>query len=91
MTADRIKQVVGAYQQELAAQGVTAERCETSGVLPSQTVALRHVQWMLGEIQAMLENGTDLEKIGRWLGFVQGTLWLAGRKTIDQMRDDNRS
>jgi hypothetical protein len=91
MTTDKVRRVVEAYQQQLAAQGVVPVRYVTSGVLPSPTVALGHLSWMLGEIQGMLETGADAEKIHRWLGFVQGVLWLAGQKTIDQMRDDNRS
>jgi hypothetical protein len=91
MTPDRVRQVIEVYQQQLVSQGLTPLRHEANGVLPTQTVALRHVLWMLGEIRAMLDSEGSEGKVDRWLGFVQGVLWLTGRKTIDQMRDDNRS
>jgi len=41
---------------------------------------------MCVKIHDMDEEG----KAMRWLCFVQGVLWMTGRRTIDQMRDDNR-
>jgi hypothetical protein len=32
----------------------------------------------------------DIEKVMRWLGFVQGVLWLHGDFSLDQMREHNR-
>lgn len=90
MTSEQIKQVVELYQQQLSARGVLPVKFATNGVVPSGVVALSHVSWMLGEIPSMLEAG-DREKAMRWLCFIQGVLWMTGRRTIDQMRDDNRS
>lgn len=37
-------------------------------------------------------GGAALEgKANRWLGFVQGVLWSTGRRTVTQMKDDNRT
>lgn len=48
-----------------------------------------HVFWMCDQVPGFLEKG-DVDKANRWLGFVQGCLWLMGLRTINDMRDDNR-
>ena len=48
-----------------------------------------HVRGMLSAVLAH-EAGGDREKAMRWIGFIQGALWVLGVYTIDQMRDHNR-
>lgn len=52
-------------------------------------IGIRHLKWMCVAGNAFAANGR-LEKAGRWLGFIQGALWMAGFVSIDQMRDWNR-
>ena len=49
-----------------------------------------HLQFMIGEIKVFLEQDR-IEKALRWLGFIQGCLWMAGVCSIDQLREHNRS
>ncbi len=44
-----------------------------------------------GQMELQDEVTRTTEKVMRWLGFLQGVLWLAGAKSIDTMREDNRS
>ena len=55
-----------------------------------------HIRWMLDEMEGWIkEPGTmDMKKwikLQRWLGFVQGALWLLGVYSIDDMRKQNAS
>jgi len=57
-------------------------------------VALQHCAWMIDECFRMLFHAHNtsaepevLNKINRWIGFVQGVLWKEGIYTIDQMRE----
>lgn len=59
--------------------------------------ALCHVLWMLDQMSNIMSKVEDAwddpsvqGKIYRWLGFIQGVLWCAGLRSIDEMRDDNR-
>jgi hypothetical protein len=52
-------------------------------------VIKRHLAWMCNEVHSLVDGGR-LEKANRWLGFVQGCLWLMGIKTLDELRDDVR-
>jgi hypothetical protein len=47
-----------------------------------------HVMWMLEEMKKFGDE--DYDKAMRWLGFVQGVLWVEGAWSIDQMRAHNR-
>lgn len=60
---------------------------------------LEHAAWMCEEMirtldaseAAAIDQDSLHEKVNRWLGFVQGILWVTGMRTIEQMRDDNRT
>ncbi len=45
-----------------------------------------HIRWMCDQMLLMEDKG----KLNRWLGFIQGTLWRDGIRTIDQMREEVR-
>lgn len=51
------------------------------------SVFLNHALWMCGETLAMPPE--KLEKKQRWLGFIQGVLWMAGVQTIEVSKRDN--
>lgn len=98
VTNDQILNVVKKYEAELSKDGRVAERFvggfPSEGAFPTREAALRHLLWMISEIKqqvSVLETAEEAEKIMRWLGFVQGVLWMSGTKSINEMRDDNRS
>ena len=48
---------------------------------------------MIDSILEMLEDEPDERldgKLNRWMGFLQGVLWYAGLRSINEMRDENR-
>jgi hypothetical protein len=51
------------------------------------TVFLDHALWMCGEVLSWPPE--KLEKKFRWLGFIQGVLWMAGVQTIEVSKRDN--
>lgn len=50
----------------------------------------QHLLWMCDEAERFMEIG-EREKAMRWVGFVQGTFWILGLRSIDAMREDVRS
>lgn len=44
-----------------------------------------HLKWMIEEMRTM----TDVEKLMRWIGFMQGALWSLGYVSIDEFRKMN--
>lgn len=53
---------------------------------------VRHLLFMCDEIEALMAIGSASrrEKAMRWLGFVQGSIHMAGWASIDEMKDANR-
>ncbi len=47
-----------------------------------------HIHWMCLETIELVRQGR-IEKAMRWLGFVQGVLWWAGIRSVEQMKQDN--
>jgi len=91
MTSEQTKALFQKYQERLAWE-FPPKRGDTAvlgGSLPTHTSELQHAAWMCVEGQKLVDEG-KLEKANRWLGFVQGVLWMGNQLTIDQMRDDSR-
>ena len=58
-----------------------------SGDLTGRLRLFEHLRWMAGE--ALTWGPERAEKLNRWLGFIQGTLWALGGVTIEDMRQVN--
>jgi hypothetical protein len=96
MTAEKVIRVAQAHAAQIIEHfpTATAKCCDTSmKVYPTSTeswVAVAcHLLHVAGRIEEFINQG-DIEKAMRWLGFLQGSLWVLGIQTIDQMRDANR-
>ena len=50
-----------------------------------------HLHWMTYQMEDMLFEEDDMEKVMRWLGFLQGVLWNRGVYTIEQLKEHNRT
>lgn len=81
MNADKMLALIELYEQRLS--HVPPQR----GAIHLEP--LPHVVWMLGEMRFLVkeQNAEAWDKVGRWLGFVQGVLWVRGIYSIDEMRE----
>ena len=87
MTKDKIKVIVDKYKSDLAAYVPKRHPpYMTLADWPRASMVCDHLVWMLEQIPEL-----DHDKAMRWLGFVQGALWAIGKKSIDEMKADNRS
>ncbi|RJO60011.1 hypothetical protein C4544_06605 [candidate division WS5 bacterium] len=83
----QITELIDSYISNLEKRGAK----EFSGYTEIRTEEERmgYLLWFCKETKKFAEKG-DLEKAGRWLGFIQGTLWALNIYSIDEMRDHNR-
>ena len=81
MTNNQIIEVCEKYKSKLNAE--PKRENEVSG-------SINHLAWMCDQIIEFVQIN-HLEKAHRWLGFVQGSMWVLKLDTIFSMRDDNRS
>lgn len=54
----------------------------------SEQITINHLLWMLNEIEN--DNLSSETKSHRWLGFIQGILFLKGMISIQEERDSTR-
>lgn len=90
MDAAHVQRVVAVYEKQLQDLCIPSAEHSASNVLMTPRRGLEHARWMLPSIQAFAQQG-DLSKAQRWLGFVQGVLWMTGVYAIDELRTHNRS
>lgn len=89
MNGQRIREVTAYYRAAYAEGQVEGRRAPTSERCEGMYAANAHARQILDEIDALIAAG-QLEKAFRWLGFVQGVLWVTGVYTIDELRAHNR-
>ncbi len=92
MTPEKVLEVIGRYRTLL--QDIPPEQ-GPFGNSPFPREALAHLHGMFDNMENMVTGDKEgvprnIEKAMRWLGFVQGVLWLHGDFTLDQMREHNR-
>lgn len=86
MDASRIIFVADTYEQELSRFGHQPKNMSADDLGSLEATA--HALWMCGQVKEIATQ--DLEKACRWLGFIQGVLWVRGFYTVDDMREHNR-
>lgn len=92
MTEKKLLEVIEKYEAFLNPEGLVRVRrsgfVHAHGASPDPQESASHLMWMLSEMRVFLKEGRR-EKLMRWLGFVQGALWMCGAKSIDEMKRDN--
>lgn len=89
MSIEKCFKVIKLYKDHLYIRGVDpisanyTERGFTLGNGP--IIALNHLLTMLIRMEGYLEEGRR-EKFMRWLGFVQGSLWVLGCFSLNELR-----
>jgi hypothetical protein len=97
MTTEKLKSVLQQYYRMLADDSplpITAKRLDdeqsrkrAGNIGPVR--GMSHIMWMCVEAQKFVDEGR-IEKAMRWLGFIQGVLWMSQARTLEQLKDDSR-
>lgn len=90
MTNEEILEAAKKYHSALLALDALPERNIEAATPMARR---RHMTWMCEEISAMVATGDtsakQREKIMRWLGFLQGALWMDELSSIEDLKKDN--
>lgn len=91
MTYDQIKEILVQYDERLGSLAYCPVRCNGE-FQTSFGTCLDHVRWMCQHLLELLKDSAimDEQKLHRWLGFIQGVLYIGGIYTINEMRQHNR-
>lgn len=80
MTADHLRKQFRFYRTHLLGIGIASAKNGTP---------LQHVAYMCGESIRFVDEDR-VPKAMRWLGFIQGVLWMSHLFSIDQLKDHSR-
>ncbi len=89
MTDQKIIEVIERYKKDISELEIYPEQYHHKALINSEEDALAHCLVMIDKIYAFLEEGRR-EKAFRWLGFIQGVLWLQGIYTLESLKNHSR-
>lgn len=73
----------------ISAQKLTATQFAEKAGTVGPVAGMSHVMWMCEEAQQFVAEGR-VEKAMRWLGFIQGVLWMSQVRTLNELKDDSK-
>ena len=83
-------EVIDRYRLLLEELGAKRIEVNYDKFLPSREESLNHLLLMLPKMEAFIIEGRR-GKFFRWLGFIQGVLWILGFFSLNDLRDHNFS
>lgn len=90
MSKEKVEQVLASYRLKFLQLGIPKIEYPHRFIARENKNILAHCHGMLDEMEEFLRQNR-MEKLYRWLGFVQGCLWSAGIYSIEEMKNHNRS
>ncbi len=89
MTPQKVLEAIAAYRQLFEWLGVEKIDYPHSEVLHTSEHGLAHCHGMLEKMEEFVRKG-DMEKVFRWLGFIQGVMWAQKVYPLDSLKNHNR-
>jgi hypothetical protein len=92
MTKDKLIELLRFYQTKLKEEAYEPSEYDSYTKKASSFHSFQHLDhalWMCEEATGLVSEG-KIDKANRWLGFVQGVLFLTGKFTLKELRDQTR-
>jgi len=89
MTKRKILGVIRKYEWYFKGRGIHAKRFPDKRKPDSEIDVLAHCLSMLPQMKEFLDDGRT-DKVFRWLGFIQGCLWVLKIYTLNDLKNHNR-
>jgi len=89
MNVEKVREVIVIYRQYFEKNKIPKVDFPHEKTLSSSEETLSHCHGMLDKMENFLDEGR-IEKVFRWLGFIQGCLWATKQYTIGELANHNR-
>lgn len=89
MAPEKVIEVIEIYRQLFIERGIGKTDYSHDILLDRTEVGLDHCHGMLDKMVGFVREGR-MEKVFRWLGFVQGVLWSNQVYTLTDLKNHNR-
>jgi hypothetical protein len=88
----KLLDVIALYREVFRSQGVRGGEYPHDAPLPlffRRSPALAHLEQMLPKMEEFVATG-HIDKAFRWLGFIQGALWVLRVYTLEELKNHSR-
>ncbi len=89
MSKEKVLAILDTYRRAFFKKGIKKKDYPHGVLLQSIEDGLQHCHGMLDKITEFVEQDR-MGKAFRWLGFIQGVLWLSGIYTLNDLKNHNR-
>ncbi len=95
MTSEKLLQVIHRYEEKLVSLGALPIPLHSNARLGFLVIFFRkkfvidHLYNMTSQMRTFVSED-NREKLMRWLGFMQGVLWVLGVYSLDELKNHNR-
>ena len=89
MTPEKVLQAIDTYRRFCIENGIGKIDYPHDNLLEHAEMGLDHCHGMLDKMVEFVHEGR-MEKVFRWLGFIQGVLWSNRVYTITDLENHNR-
>ena len=89
MTNKKIQEVIDTYRRKFEELGIKKADCSHLELLDSFEHGLEHCHGMLDKMEGFMRE-SRIEKVFRWLGFIQGCLWSQKIYTLEELKNHSR-
>lgn len=89
MKAEKVLQLIALYRGKFEELGINRADYPHDEVLDSAENGLAHCHSMLDKMEGFTNEGR-MDKVCRWLSFLQGFLWSQGIYTLTNLMNHNR-
>lgn len=94
MDGAKVLEVIATYRARFEELGIQRhpfphDTAITLEAWKSGMLSLEHCHHMLDEMETFVTDHR-MDKVFRWLGFVQGVLWLNGLYALEDLKNHNR-
>lgn len=88
MKTEKVKQVINTYRNKFAELGIAKKDYPHEELLDSTEHGLEHCHGMLDKMDEFIKENR-MDKVFRWLGFLQGFLWSQKVYTLSELTKHN--
>jgi len=89
VTKNKVRKVLSTYRRRFEKLGIPKKEFPHDSFPKRNHDFLAHCHGMLDEMEVFIKEDR-MDKVFRWLGFLQGCFWRSRIYTVDQMKNHNR-
>ena len=89
MTKEKVREVLDIYRKKFEEMRLPRTKIVQASCCSPKLEYLAHCHAMLDEMEKFIDEGR-MDKVMRWLGFLQGVLWTCRIYDLEELKNHSR-